>query len=38
MKMFGVINGKLDYKIKNNEEAVILTASFNLKMKYFVVN
>ena len=28
MKMFGVINGKQDYKIKNNEEAVNLTASF----------
>ena len=29
--MFGVINGKLDYKIKKNEEAVIATAFFNYK-------
>ncbi len=36
--MFGVINGKLDYKIKNNEEAVIATAFFNSKSNYFMVN
>ena len=31
MNLFGVTNGKQNFKIKNNEEAVTLTASFNYK-------